>query len=382
MGRNRIVTRWEYSDDWTELNRATERAQADLAEADKSVSRVLSGESVDDVDWDEIIGLARDAERQVKSAEEIVYDFQGGLLFETQPDESSAVRIEEVTTAAERVTDVRESLERAKESAARGAPDAVKRELAIAHDATEQGRDRLDEVADAATGARQPKPPSERDWIDKIKDTIPVEVLGVWGFIAALVTASPEFNNDWYWWVFAAMVVATALHAFQDIVLSDETDASGYVASLVGGTADGRNDDSANPDVADIKPRVAARWSIFTSLDPLFHPHIACSAGGVTLFCPGSQKTGHRCRLRIATSLQVSRDTQSGGGGGRVQELPGYPENWRLISVEPTSLKTPSSISAVIHSDPDTDCLLLLHRYIILCRIMFNVVPVAGVGAV
>jgi len=265
MGRSRIVTPWERSYVRAELDRAataTKRAQAELVETAESVSHIRSTGSVDDADWDELLDLTDGADRQVETAVVVLEDLNEDPLLRTALGESAFASIGEVTMAAEDVSDAHTSLKRAHENTTSGAIDAATRELATAHNAIEQGRERVETVADAAISAKPPESTSERDWVDMIKDTIPIEVLGAWTFIAALVTATPGFDNDWYWAIFAVIVVATALHAFQNILLSDKTDETGvpeYVASLPKVALNGDSDSSADSKIA--TARIFARWS-------------------------------------------------------------------------------------------------------------------------
>lgn len=59
------------------------------------------------------------------------------------------------------------------------------------------------------------------DWVDKIKDAIPIEIVTAWIAIDAILLTGDETAGATYLAAFAITVVATALHMWVDIELPD-----------------------------------------------------------------------------------------------------------------------------------------------------------------
>lgn len=76
-------------------------------------------------------------------------------------------------------------------------------------------------MASTATGTSGATTERVSDWVDKIKDTIPVEVVTAWIAIHSLLTVGTEGPITGYWSVFGVVLVATGLYMWVDIEVPD-----------------------------------------------------------------------------------------------------------------------------------------------------------------
>jgi len=231
-----------------EAFRAVERLQSDLEEESETVSNL---EEADEEDWEAVDETYRRAEEEIRTVANIERTLPRDVrawAFREQAEERTDAFDEFVTgaePAMEGIEAVRTLLAGAKPRAGELPPEADRDipRIKEKHEGAKRDVESLATVKDAIAEQKETiaaRKPEETDWIAKIKDSIPVEILAVWTFVSGIADANVEpvssatatlggvapaptsaggLPTTWYWAVFVLVLVATGLHVYQDILI-------------------------------------------------------------------------------------------------------------------------------------------------------------------